>query len=147
MPSKKKLKPAAIARDVRHFLDGTSLSQPLVETALACIRQWVAIENMEASTLDEVRGRASARANLRKVAELAINAELGLFTATENGRKGGKGGSNSKAAAILAEAKKRQTIGTGEIQAIAKKVGAHVRTVRDTLNKAGKYIPQKKNGK
>ncbi len=63
------------------------------------------------------------------------------------GKKGGEGGSNSKASAILAEAEKRTTIGTGEIQAIARETGAHVRTVRDTLSKAGRYMPRKKNGK
>ena len=147
MAAKKKPKPAERARIAYRFEDGRTLSQPLVETALACIRQWVAIERLEVNTPDEARGRASARANLRKVAELAINAELGLFIVTEGGRKGGKGGSNSKAEAILAEAEKRQTIGTGEIQAISKKTGASVRTVRDTLTKAGKYTPQKKNGK
>jgi|GEM_PF-1381399 len=147
MAAKKKPKPAERARIEYHFEDGSSLSQPLVETALGCIRQWVAIEKLAVNTPDEARGRASARAKLRKVAELAINAELGLFTVTEGGRKGGKGGSNSKADAILAEAGKRQTIGTGELQAIAKKTGASVRTVRDTLTNAGKYTPQKKIGK
>ncbi|WP_454260487.1 hypothetical protein [Pseudoxanthomonas mexicana] len=146
MAAKKKPKPAERARIAYRFEDGSTLSQPLVETALARIRQWVAIEKMDANTPEEVQGRASARANLRKVAELAINAELGLFTVTEGGRKGGKGGSNSKAAAILAEADKRATIGTGEIQAIANRTGATVRTVRDTLRKAGQYTPQK-NGK
>ena len=141
--SKRKPKPAEIARVVHHFADGREMSQSMVELALTQIRQWVAVEGMEVSTAENFRSRESATANLRKVAELAINAEFGLFAVTEGGKKGGKRGSNSKAAAILAEAEKRATIGTGEIQAIAKRSGAHVRTVRDTLTKAGKYTPQK----
>lgn len=145
--AKRKLRPADVALDVRHFDDGSTISQPLVETALSCIRQWVLIERLEVETPEQHLARESARSNLRKVAELAINAEFALFTVTEGGRKGGTRGSNSKAAAILAEAERRKSIGTSEIQAIASKTSASVRTVRDTLTKAGKYIPQKKNGK
>lgn len=144
MTAAKKKKPSERARIAYRFEDGRALSQPLVETALACMRQWVAVEN-DAAASEEVR--ASARANLRKVAELAINAEIGLFSVREGGRKGGKGGSNSKAAAILAEADRRTTIGTGQLRAIASLTGASVRTVRDTLAKAGKYSAKKKSGK
>lgn len=146
MPRRKKPKPGERARIVFDFDDGRSLSKPLVEIALACIRQWVAMEKMDASTPDQARNRESARANLRRIAELAINSELHLAIVTEGGRKGGKRGSSSKAVPILAEAEKRATIGTGEIHAIASKTGACIRTVRDTLTEAGRYTPQK-NGK
>ena len=139
---KPKPKPAETARDVRVFSDASSFSQPLIETALACIRQWVAIEKSE-----DPRAGRSANAKLRRVAELAINAEFALFNFREGGRKGGVRGSNSKAASILVEAAKRANIVTRDIGAIAKKTGATTRTVRETLVAHGKYTPQKKKGK
>lgn len=147
---KKTLKPADRGRIEWRFEGGRTQSQPLLETALACIRQWVAIESMEANTLDEALGRASARANLRKVAELAINAEAGLFVSTEGGRKGGTRGTRSYKVAVLAEADRRQKIDIAAISAIAKKLGVTERTVRDHLTKEGRFTPQgkgKKNGK
>lgn len=144
---KKKPKPAEIARIVFPQADGTTISQPLVETALACIRQWVQVERFEVVTEDDWLNRESARTKLRRVAELAVNAELGLFISAKGGQKGGKAGSNSKATPILAEADKREKITTATISAIARKTGASLRTVRDTLTEAGKYTPRKKSGK
>jgi hypothetical protein len=141
---KKKPKPATIARDVRTFADGHSHSRPLVETALDCIRQWVFVEAMEVKTWEDHDSRESVRAKLRRVAELAINAEFALFAATEGGRKGGQRGTRSKSKPILVEAAKRLHIGTAEIAAIARKARATKRTVRKTLIREGRYVPQKK---
>ena len=142
--SKRKARPADRARVEYRFDDGSTESQMLVDRALALIRQWAALERMQPTTLDDAVAQQAVRDKLRRVAELAVNAEADLFAVTEGGRKGGSRGTNSKADAILAEAANRPTIGTGEIQAIARRTGAHVRTVRDTLKRAGKYTPQKK---
>jgi hypothetical protein len=146
LPSKgsRKLK-YADARDVRHYPDGRSTSQPLVETALACIRNWVHAEGLAVSTAEDYEARERATANLRRTAELAVSAEIGLFVSRERGRTGGKKSTSSKAAEILAEAETRDTIGTAQITAIARKTGASDRTVRDTLSKAGKYTPRARN--
>lgn len=143
MPARKKPKRAASARVV-HQANGTVASQKLTDLALSCIRQWVFLDQQDVVTADDAIVRQAARDKLQRAAELLVNAEIGLFVSTEGGRKGGKRGTNTKAQAILAEADKRQNIGTAELQAIHRKTGASIRTVRDTLAKAGKYQPQKK---
>lgn len=145
----KKPKPAETARVMWHFDDGTVMPQPLMDLALSCIRQWALIERLPIETREDVRARQSATESLRRVAEAAIRADVGMFKATEGGRKGGKRGSRSKRQAILAEADRYRTVNSAAIQSIARKVQATPRTVRDTLTRAGRYKPreQKKSGK
>jgi hypothetical protein len=71
---------AAKGWDVRHFEDGRTHAQPLIETALACIRQWVALEQDD----------EAARARLREVAEILVRADIARQYASDDGRESGR---------------------------------------------------------
>lgn len=144
MPRKKAPKASERLQVDFHFSDGEVMPLAMIEVALSQIRQWVAIEGLEATTPEAAAAREAARAKLRKVAELAINHEYDLFRKATGGAKGAKTRKGAKTAtqdAILSKAAERQRIGTAAIAAIAKETNTTTRTVRDTLSKAGRYKP------
>lgn len=99
---KRKVAAAADAKVVHRFDDGSTLAQPLVETVLAHIRQWVALEEAE-----HPEDRDAAKAKLRRAAELIVRGEAELLFAQRAGKEGAarrlekRRGPSSKRAEIL----------------------------------------------